>query len=440
MDGGSVIGRLWCGVTSRWKVLLVSIPTALLTGYAVWKIHRRWRQKSIETASSNKLKEDEKEQPVKMDDDPQTTHCLTQSSSQGEMSTKSNFSPTDSGYSEAPCTPLLPSPNNQVQDDGLNTPNCQFSASITPHPLPPTPTGLPFSSLSSGPLDTTAIRGGRARATVQLPIEIVGRFIGRQGKNIKSLMADSGAQIHVQQKNLSKDATIVPCILQGTQGQIAKAIDLICLRHPEVTFPSPPTYTPPISSTPIPVYSSSTSGLNQNSETSWDFTLKPAHVPTSTFLAIVTYIEKLNRVWLVPYSSTQLLEDLHQSMAHAYSKDEEAIKEEDNENKDEEEELVRIDKYCSVRVNEVYWLRGKVIKKSDEGGNYEIKLMDYGSSVIVPLSALKALRYVHTVYVNKMIVSVVITHSTLQYFNSSFNSNCCTCQLNTTIVRLYYRQ
>ena len=40
----------------------------------------------------------------------------------------------------------------------------------------------------------------KSDATIQLPIDVVGRFIGRQGRNIKSLMAESGSQIHVQSK------------------------------------------------------------------------------------------------------------------------------------------------------------------------------------------------------------------------------------------------
>ena len=44
----------------------------------------------------------------------------------------------------------------------------------------------------------------------------------------------------------------------------------------------------------------------------------------------------------------------------------------------------------------------------------------------------------HTVYVNKKSpYSMVINYSvvSLLHYSSSFDSNCCTCQLNTTVVK-----
>ena len=364
-----MFGRLWSGlINNKWKALIVTIPAALVAGYAIWKLQSERRDQRSSSRSQDS------ETPVPCDEcsggDEQPAGVTVSLSTSfppdnGSFSTKPFPSPTDSGYEE-PRSPDKP----KCQDTS-------FSATLTPHPLPPIPNSVP---LSMPTVDTTVIRGGRARATIQLPIDIIGRFIGRQGKNIKSLMADSGAQIHVQQKNLSKDATIVPCILQGTQEQISKAVDLVCLRHPEVSLPSSPIYVPPIS-----IYSNS--NMSNGHTVSWDYTLKPPQPPTSVFLAIVTYIEKLNRVWLVPYSSTQLLEDLHQSMAQAYSKS----TDENTEDVSEEPDENFVGKYCSVRVNEVYWLRGKVVSKN-EGVHFEVRLMDYGSSVIVPFSSLKPLR------------------------------------------------
>ena len=359
-EGNHLLSRMW---SSRWKLFVYCLSPAavIIVSYAIWRLKKAHRQQfTIE-----KTRQVTSEEVVV----PQSNPILDMSVVVAPTNPSTDIaaaSPSDSGYVE-PCTPL---------PDTFKT---SFSSILTPHPLPPTPiisNGHPSYRLA----DATSIRGGRARASVQLPIEIVGRFIGRQGRNIKTLMSESGAQIHVQQKNITKDATVVPCIVQGTQDQISKALDLIMLRHPEVSFPpqfssvSPFTLYPPNSNT----------SDNDKNPCSWDYVLKPAIIPASSFLAIVTYIEKLNRVWLVPYSSTQLLEDLHQSMTHSYPKEEKS--------KDDEEKVIILEKYCAVRVSDVYWLRGLVMKESEEGLTYEVKLMDYGSSVIVPLSGIKPLR------------------------------------------------
>lgn len=363
-ESNHLLSRIWSG---RWKLLVYCLSPAavVLVSYAIWRLKKARRQQfAIE-----KTREVTSEEIVK----PQSNPILDMSVVVAPTNISTDIaaaSPSDSGYVE-PCTPL---------PDTFKTSMASFSSILTPHPLPPTPT-ISNGHLSYRFTDTTSIRGGRARASVQLPIEIVGRFIGRQGRNIKTLMSESGAQIHVQQKNITKDATVVPCIVQGTQDQISKALDLIMLRHPEVSFP--PQYS---SVSPSFTLYPSTSNTSDNDKDicSWDYILKPAVIPTSSFLAIVTYIEKLNRVWLVPYSSTQLLEDLHQSMTHSYPKEEKS--------KDDDEKVIILEKYCAVRVSDVYWLRGLVMKESEEGLTYEVKLMDYGSSVIVPLSGIKPLR------------------------------------------------
>ena len=367
MEGGSisVLSKLWSGlIKNQLNVLLVAIPAVLATGYVAWIYRSRRADKGPVSTTAiqdepavkcNELNEEStEEQPI--------GPIIPLSNTDNRTNSKPFPSPTDSGFQE-PTSP-----------DKSKGPDADYSVMLTP----PTPCSIPNTSPI---IDTTIIRGGRARTTIQLPIDIIGRFIGRSGKNIKSLMAESGAQIHVQQKNLSKDAIIVPCILQGTQTQISKAIDVICLRHPEVSLPSPQLYVPPLS-----IYSSSSAN---SCSTSWDYTLRLSQPPSSIFLAIVTYIEKLNRIWLVPYSSTQLLEELHQNMAASY-------KQEDSGNGEESRDHLEdmIDRFCAVRVNEIYWLRGKIVSKNEsEDGHYEIRLMDYGSSVIVPLSSLKPLRY-----------------------------------------------
>lgn len=364
----SIEGRLF-GIRTwaiRWKLLMFGLPsvalTAALISYSLW----RYRSTSNKRPAEVEPTTENSKEPVP---DPQSQTVLDSSTATTTSTTTAamSMSPPDSGYAEH-STPLI---KESYASNGITPP--------LPLP-PPTTTHLMGPSPVRPLLDTMGLRGGRARATVHLPIDIVGRFIGRQGRNIKSLMSESGAQIHVQQKNLGKDASLVPCVIQGTPQQISSALDLVMLRHPEVTlsphhFPSVPLYVKGTS------YKDTESGKDT---TSWDHVLKSFSTPSSSFLAIVTYIEKLNRVWLVPYSSTQLLEDLHHSMSRSY------LSCKTNETRSD---VNLINKYCSVRVSDEYWLRGHVVKEIEEGLSYEVKLMDYGSSVIVTLASIRPLRY-----------------------------------------------
>lgn len=371
------------------KLLIFCLPTvamAALVSYTLWQRRRTNNnmgqqdsmtvtqpaptvspQPSPDCSSQNKDKEDATIAP--------TTNSLdiTVSPVQSHITT----SQSDSGYTEQ-STPL-----REEVLEGVVVKSKGLLQSLSPSGTTTEKQHLP--------IDSVPIRGGRARATVYLPLDIVGRFIGRQGRNIKSLMAESGAQIHVQQKNISKEASMVPCIVQGTQDQITTAVDLIVLRHPEVPFPTQYSSFPSL-------YNTTTIGLEEktiqdekNSMFSWDHVLESAVKPSGVFPAIVTYIERLDRVWLVPYASTQRLEELHQHMTKSYSSSCLDVGKDELESNENGPSIVG--KYCSVRVSKEYWLRGRVAKESEEkSATFEVQLVDYGSSVIVPLSSVKPLK------------------------------------------------
>ena len=359
---GNLFGiRMW---GTRWRLFLIGLPsiavTALISLYILWRTKNTRKKKTPAEETNKQIASEVNCQSSLLDS---SISSQTATAPLPGVPTAAVLSPSDSGYVEqSPSGKELDPYKPQVSDS--NTP---------PLPLPP-PNSSHLSTVRPF-LDTMAIRGGRVRATVYLPIDIVGRFIGRQGRNIKSLMSESGAQIHVQQKNLAKDASLIPCVIQGTQQQISSALDLVLLRHPEVSL------APQFTST----YFKSNDKQSETDDTSWEHDLKCMPNPSATFLAIVTYIEKLNRVWLVPYNSTQLLEDLHHSMSQSYS----CSKPDDTR----QDEVDIVKKYCSVRVSDEYWLRGHVIKEVEEGLSYEVKLMDYGSSVIVTLTSIRPLRY-----------------------------------------------
>ena len=344
-------------------VCLPSLAVVAIISYRYWKGKKR-RPLEVppdrpSSSNNNGCKED------KVLNSPQSS---PQSKSSGVAPLV--VSPSDSGFTDQ-STPLRL--QSTRDNETASTPQCASLPSYHPPPSPP----LPSSSAEKGrhSVDTTAIRGGRVRATLQLPVDVIGRFIGRQGRNIKTLMSESGAQIHVQQKSLTKDSLFVPCIVQGTQSQINTAIDLILTRHPEVSFSIPPPLPP------LPPVNTVGKINDIQNEPNWDYTIEPSQCPSDVFLGIVTYIEKLNRLWLVPYTSTQLLETLHQSMSRNYTvEDSGAAK-----------TTPTLGKHCAVRVSDDYWLRGRVAKAIDES-SYEIQLTDYGSSVIVPGSSIKPLK------------------------------------------------
>ena len=408
-------------------LVFFGLPTAALVslcGLALWKLRARRQQQQqrqlrkaphdlTRPSAVSSLAPGCSQQYVPPTAAPLGSNSIAEVGKDLKGAGEHNFS--DSGYMDSTSffstsTPVAP--NQQLE--GLKSPERHFSVpeglSQQQPPLsyqstiPQATQGLnpstPGPAYSSAPVD---LRTPRSRATIQLPIEVVGRFIGRQGRNIMSLMAESGSQIHVQQKNLSRDATMVSCVLQGTSVQITKAIDLILLRHPEVVIPPmSPGYSqlPP---SPINTMNGPPASANMNGgsptattsplvpaapqlapEVSWNFELKPHLVPDSPFLAIATYIEKLNQIWLVPYSSTQQLDELHQAMTQAYSNkashdclgqpahvpssssssipqppvlDAPATTAASNYNVQVED---IVGKYCAVRVSEIYWPRGRV--------------------------------------------------------------------------------
>lgn len=239
---------------------------------------------------------------------------------------------------------------------------------------------------SSSP--SLAYRKDHARVMLHIPRSVVGRFIGKQGRNIKALMVDSnGAHVYVNQKNLPKDAQIVLCTVQGTSTQISGALTIIRAKYPEIDVP----VYPPISTlfdhtSPLP---SPNFGTPQQNGESWEVELLPAFIPRGSFSAMVCYIESLTEVWLVACEKSVELDEQHQSMSYTYcyttstGNDHILAKESDKD---------LLGKFCAVRVSEIHWLRGRVAKFGDDSSNYEVQLMDYGSVVVVPPSAIKPLR------------------------------------------------
>ena len=292
----------------------------------------------------------------------------------------------------------VPSPTTSGPIYSLSKQNIPTSNSATCFECPASTDIQEALGVAASKSTPVVVKQDRVRVILQLPKDLVGRFIGKQGRNIKALMADSnGAHVYVNQKNLPKDALIVPCTVQGTADQVEQALQIIDSKYPEVDVPmrgrsssiggTGSEATALHHSQESPLFSS----VAQQERESWDTELQPAVVPSSPFKAMVSYIETLDRVWLVDYSKSSQLDDQHQSMSYTYCYAA-VMRREGLSSKDDDKAL--LGKYCAVRVSDIHWLRGKVTKLSDDGANFEVQLMDYGSTVLVPASAIRPLRSV----------------------------------------------
>ena len=226
----------------------------------------------------------------------------------------------------------------------------------------------------------------RIKVTIQLPRDSVGRFIGKQGRNIKALMSESSTHVYVNQKNLPKEAVSVPCHIQGSAGEVEVALKQISIKFPEIDIPSSIDDISAVNTTPLgslsPLFANIEEGVN------WDIQLHPTSLPdASPFYAMVSYIERLNQLWLFPYSSSRKLDDLHQSMSFFYSYASSMglprVKEGDGG---------MVGRFCAAKVSDIHWLRGHVTKLGNNGTNYELQLVDYGSNVILPPASIKPLK------------------------------------------------
>ena len=270
-----------------------------------------------------------------------------------------------------------------------------ISASVSAPDLPVSrlqSTSPPQASLSmvSRDVDSPLLRldsfKNRVKVTVQLPRDSVGRFIGKQGRNIKTLMSESNTHVYVNQKNLPKEAVSVPCHIQGSPTEVEIALKQISIKFPEIDIPSSIDDVSSVSATPL----GSLSPLFANIEegVSWDVPLKQMSVPESSpFYAMVSYIESLTRLWLFPYESSPKLDELHQNMSFFYSYASSMglprVKEGDGG---------MVGRFCAAKVSNIHWLRGHVTKIGDDAHSYELQLVDYGSAVVLPPTAMRPLK------------------------------------------------
>ena len=406
--------KLSPGFFTSWKLFVLGVPVGTLLGWCIMKVWQRLKQprSSLQLTDNgtqvNAEGTDFHEPPrmtelavrrpvdarkITFAEMSEVAECFPPDSDEKE---KIEANGNDSGFIEAPSSPISSFLKDEEEDLCPSSPEsrCQlpFGKSVISH-------SSTVSVQNAMPLIRPLPFGlDRERADIQLPTNIVGRFIGREGKNIKSLMDESGAQIHVQQQNMDEMARLVPCVIQGTHGQIMKVLELITIRHPDAIIPTKPFRPNPFSLStsvmavspmrllpamvPIPM--------------KWDAVIKPGNVPSSTFLGIVTHVEHINRFWLVSFDSTDKLDQLADSMAKTYynCNSKEASIFEAIEDKPSDKELVG--KYCAAQITDIHWLRGKIMdvvhKGKDKHPKYKVLLVDYGSTAKLESHRIKPLR------------------------------------------------
>ncbi len=330
--------------------------------------------------------------------DPESYSEMEDSATSSEgILTGSQTSKSPGYYDRMDISPLTgdqaEQPNSGRKNPGLPTPLASASRDIRYYPDAAAPPADKGPAVQQDSKDTLLVcKTERIRVMLQIPRDIVGRFIGKLGRNIKSLMADSnGAHVYVNQKNLPKDAVMVLCTVQGSVDQVNEAMKIIEARYPEIEIPE---YRPASSATPTHVVPPIPRSLNfappgaAATEESWEVELKPAFIPTTSFSGMVCYIENLTNVWLVLAEKSPLLDQQHHSMSYTYCYGNSSVK--DHAVKPKDVDL--LGKCCAVRVSEIHWLRGRVSRFGDDLDCYEVKLVDYGSIVVVPPSAIKPLR------------------------------------------------
>lgn len=247
-----------------------------------------------------------------------------------------------------------------------------------------------MSMSSRGDVDSPLLRldsfKNRVKVTIQLPRDSVGRFIGKQGRNIKTLMSDSNTHVYVNQKNLPKEAVSVPCHIQGSANEVELALKQISIKFPEIDIPGSIDDISTVSATPLsslsPLFANLEEGIN------WEVQLRQLPLQENTpFYAMVSYIESLSRLWVFPYDSSRKLDDLHQNMsffyAYASSMGIQRAKEGDGG---------MVGRFCAAKVSDIHWLRAHVTKIGDDSRSYELQLVDYGSTVVLPPNSIRPLK------------------------------------------------
>lgn len=201
---------------------------------------------------------------------------------------------------------------------------------------------------------------------IEVPKELVGRLIGKQGRFMSYLRQASGAKIYVSTLPYFRDSQV--CHIEGTSHQVEKVLSLIGKKFKELCLTNIYTIPPPM---PLPLHSLLVSA--------WLFL--PDGV---TVEVVVAHQVDAGHMFLQQHThpTFHVLRSLDQQMFACYSQPEIPTL----------PTPVEVGIICAAPGLDGAWLRAQVISYFEETDEVELKYVDYGGYDKVKVDTLRQIR------------------------------------------------
>ncbi|XP_039938367.1 A-kinase anchor protein 1, mitochondrial [Hirundo rustica] len=201
---------------------------------------------------------------------------------------------------------------------------------------------------------------------IEVPKELVGRLIGKQGRFMSYLRQASGAKIYVSTLPYFRDSQV--CHIEGTSQQVEKVLSLIGKKFKELCLTNIYTLPPPM---PLPLHSLLVSA--------WLFL--PDGV---TVEVVVAHQVDAGHMFLQQHThpTFHVLRSLDQQMFACYSQPEIPTL----------PTPVEVGIICAAPGLDGAWLRAQVISYFEETDEVELKYVDYGGYDKVKVDTLRQIR------------------------------------------------
>lgn len=201
---------------------------------------------------------------------------------------------------------------------------------------------------------------------IEVPKELVGRLIGKQGRFMSYLRQASGAKIYVSTLPYFRDSQV--CHIEGTSHQVEKVLSLIGKKFKELSLTNIYTLPPPM---PMPLHSLLVSA--------WLFL--PDGV---TVEVVVAHQVDAGHMFLQQHThpTFHVLRSLDQQMFACYSQPEIPTL----------PTPVEVGIICAAPGLDGAWLRAQVISYFEETDEVELKYVDYGGYDKVKVDTLRQIR------------------------------------------------
>ncbi|XP_032934300.1 A-kinase anchor protein 1, mitochondrial [Catharus ustulatus] len=285
---------------------------------------------------------------------------------------------------EAPCAPGLPEGSTVPYSNGIlreDGPEPSQECSSAPgtdgdHSEGSDVNSVDFVDSGSAMRKTVArqnakLEGGSSKPDfviweIEVPKELVGRLIGKQGRFMSYLRQASGAKIYVSTLPYFRDSQV--CHIEGTSHQVEKVLSLIGKKFKELCLTNIYTLPPPM---PLPLHSLLVSA--------WLFL--PDGV---TVEVVVAHQVDAGHMFLQQHThpTFHVLRSLDQQMFACYSQPEIPTL----------PTPVEVGIICAAPGLDGAWLRAQVISYFEETDEVELKYVDYGGYDKVKVDTLRQIR------------------------------------------------